>query len=466
MELSPQQQTALDGILSSIGTSSLHFVTGKAGTGKSVLLRELRARAEAMCKTAVAAPTGTAALNVDGVTLHRLCGMRQQDNVTTVSNKRARGLNGLKLLIIDEVSMVRADMLDAVDIVLRNSVGSYAGAMEPFGGVTVVIVGDPAQLPPVVTPHDRKFIDSRYESEFFFSSEVFKNMYAEGQVCFYELTKVFRQKEEKFIKVLNAIRSGVELGVVADYLNTKCGATEPSGTVLTATNREKDVLNLAALKRLPGDIHTFEMTMGGKQLDDWQLTAPRLLEVKVGSRVMCIKNQYEGGVSGGGLNFGGDLLHANGDMGEVVAIAEESGVSPRGLVVRFDRTGDEMFCGPYTWDEGYNEYDPKEGRVRFKKLATCTQVPFVLADAMTIHKSQGKTIDECCVDVRGRTAQAGMLYTALSRATSLDGLKILGELKEKSFAYNGGVVEFNRLVKERNACILEDTQPKISISMP
>lgn len=446
--LSEEQQTIHDALVSTVMDSrpSFNLLTGKAGTGKSVLLRAIKETlSENHIPYAVCAFTGTAALNVGGETIHRAFGFKPETNISSVkkTSPSQTKLRNIRVLIIDEISMVRADIIDMCDYRLRQMTGI---THLPFGGKVVIAVGDPAQLAPVVQNTEHALFNGQmYPHPYFFAAQA----YSESDKSAYNLTHVFRQSDNNFVRMLNAIREGQSLLKVCRIFNKYCGgetnvdALLTHGSILVRTNKDKDVLNQRALDALPGSPVSFRAKVDGT-LKPWQLSCPAKLDLKVGSRVMVIKNQYEQVASYEGLGTRDvyELSLANGDLGEVLDInAEEESV-----LISVDRLGgQEMRIGANRWDEGYHTYNPEKGEVEFIKTGSVTALPLALANAMTIHKSQGKSIDNVVIDVRSQNRmQPGMVYTALTRATSLEGLKFLGSINMGAVSYCEHVLKFNK----------------------
>lgn len=410
------------------------FLTGKAGTGKSTLIRHF------MSQTArnviVVAPTGIAALNVDGYTIHRLFSFTPGISTEHVRSPRyypgrfAKALKALDVLIIDEASMVRADVFDALAVALERF-GPRPG--EPFGGVQIVLVGDLFQLPPVVTDSEGEFFVTRYPTPYFFSADCF----ATNKFQVAQLTHVFRQAgDSQLIDILNAIREGSIDEETRGILNSRTqSAFDPPENefwlTLTTTNRIATARNRAALDRLPGETHVSEAVITG-DLDQTDPPNDKRLEYKTGAQVMLLVNDHHD-------------RFVNGTLGTIVAIATDEGVP---VVTIRTRDGDEVDVTPHTWE--ITRPSVEGGRIHQEVVGTFRQLPFKLAWAITIHKSQGQTVDRLVVDLSGGTFAYGQLYVALSRCTSMGGLVLQRDVIPKDlktdqrvrrFLASGGGVE-------------------------
>lgn len=382
------------------------FLTGKAGTGKSTLIRHFLDNTAR--RVVVAAPTGIAALNVNGYTIHRLFSFSTTTTIDDVDSKDyyprrfAKTLSELDTLIIDEASMVRADLFDMLEAALRRF-GPRKGA--PFGGVQLVLVGDLFQLPPVVTEAERTYFTDVFDTPYFFSATRFSR----EEFPMVHLTRVFRQQgDSRLVDILNAVRDGSLLDDVRAELNTVVDeAFEPPvddfWLTLTTTNRIATARNKAMLQKLPGPIAMFEASLSG-QLDDFPDPADRELSLAVGAQVMLLSNDP------------GDRW-VNGTLGRIEAI-ETRAQTPQVTVRTND--GSVVVVEPHTWE--ITRPVMSGGSLVHEVVGRFTQLPMRLAWAITIHKSQGQTLDRVVVDLTGGTFATGQLYVALSRCTSFEGL--------------------------------------------
>ncbi|MGP5641391.1 MULTISPECIES: AAA family ATPase [Brachybacterium] len=382
------------------------FLTGRAGTGKSSLIRRFLETTDRNALTV--APTGIAALNVEGYTIHRLFSFPLGVSEELVRGPRyypgrfAQALSTLDTLIVDEASMVRADLFDALAAALERF-GPRPG--EPFGGVQLVLVGDLFQLPPIVTDAEAAHIEERYGTPFFFSAHSFDR----DRFPAVELTTVFRQLgDDRLVDLLNAVREGALMEEARAELNSRTDPDfepplEEFWLTLATTNRIVTSRNRQMLERLPDAPQTFTAAVTG-ETDGFERPTEEALRLAVGAQVMLLNN---------------DPLDrwVNGTLGQVTAI----GADADGPVVEVRlRDGRRHQVGPHTWDITRPSVDG--GHLVHQVIGTFTQLPMKLAWAITIHKSQGQTLDRVVVDLTGGTFANGQLYVALSRCTSLAGL--------------------------------------------
>jgi ATP-dependent DNA helicase PIF1 len=418
--------------LALLGDGRHVFLTGKAGTGKSTLIRHFMS--ETNRKVVVAAPTGIAALNVDGYTIHRLFSLNTTTTLDEVRSARyypsrfAKTLASLETLIIDEASMVRADLFDMLAAALERF-GPVLG--RPFGGVQIVLVGDLCQLPPVVTEREVEYFSTRYESPYFFSADSFQR----EEFPTVALTTVFRQRgDDRLTSILNAIREGVLLGRAQEQLNARVDPDfmPPDGEfwlTLAPTNRLVSARNRQYLERLPGD----EVLHRAKESGDLSLFDPPTdeeLRFKVGAQIMMLNNDQSD-------------RWVNGTIGRVAEVHEA-----QGLIVTVEFTnGTAAELTAHTWEATRPVVEG--GSLRHEIIGTFTQLPFKLAWAITIHKSQGQTLDRLFVDLTGGTFDFGQLYVALSRCTSLQGLVLKRPVLPKDLKTDRRIARFLRgTVKE------------------
>lgn len=402
------------------------LITGRAGTGKSTLLTYFRDSTKK--KVVILAPTGVAAVNVAGQTIHSF--FHFKPNVTPASIKRKKKTEKdkptlykkLTTIVIDEVSMVRADLLDCIDKFLR-----FNGPHEkqPFGGVQMIFIGDLYQLPPVVTSAEREIFKSHYPTPYFFSAKVFDQLNIE----YIELEKVYRQKDDEFVRLLNTIRNRSVTDDDLAQFNKRCNPLfeAPPGSFylsLTSTNDLADAINEKRLAELPGKLWKAAGLIDGDFGKEYLPTAVDL-KLKKGAQIMLLNNdslgQWINGTIGKIRKFEPD------DDGEDVIVAELD-------------NGDTARISPYTWK--IYRFFLKNEELRSEEVGSFRQYPVRLAFAVTIHKSQGKTFENVVIDVGRGTFAHGQMYVALSRCTSLDGIVLKQPLKKNHILMDWQVVKF------------------------
>jgi ATP-dependent exoDNAse (exonuclease V) alpha subunit len=389
------------------------FVTGRAGTGKSTLLEYVRQNTGK--DIAFLAPTGVAAVNIRGQTIHSFFGFRPDITVQKVREEfQDRDRDGLfeelEAILIDEISMVRADLMDCMDEFLRMH-GPQPD--QPFGGIQMIFIGDLYQLPPVVTSDEKKHFESMYDSPYFFDSRVFDEM----DVKLVELQKVYRQTDGDFIELLNAVRKRTLTDEHLEQLNERLDPDfEPDPDEmyvhLTPTNSKASEINRRQLSRLSGNTYTFHGNRSG-DFDEGALPTAQTLELKEEAQVMMVNNDSQG-------------RWVNGTIGRVQSF------DPEEEQIRVElETGGCVDVEPYSWEMYEFSYDEQQNALVSEVVGSFKQYPMTLAWAVTIHKSQGKTYDRVVIDYdRGMFAH-GQTYVALSRCTSLDGLVLKKPIEEK-----------------------------------
>jgi len=409
------------------------FLTGRAGTGKSTLLNYWRDNT--VKNIVVLAPTGVAAMNVRGQTIHSFFGFRPS---TTLSDIRRHSKNGAKTMygkldaiVIDEISMVRADLLDCVDKFMRLN---GRDRNSPFGGTQIIFVGDLYQLPPVLTENERQAFESLYPTPYFFSARVlneqklFNSVTALQTFC---LDKIHRQTDQKFIELLNRIRSnGVteeDLSLLNKRVNPKAG-TDNCEILLTATNAQAMTINDNRLRALPGREYTLAGVIDG-DFDRRALPTDENLRLKIGAQVMLIANDPSG-------------EWVNGSVGVVQGVeVGEEGLTR--VVVELE-DGNVIEVGPHTWDLYRYKFNKHTESLESKSIGKFMQYPLKLAWAVTIHKSQGKTFSKAVIDVGRGIFAHGQLYVALSRCRSLDGITLSRPLSFSDVIVDERVADFMR----------------------
>ena len=413
MTLSAEQQAVFD----RIETTSDHiFVTGRAGTGKSTLLNHLSWHTSK--QVVICAPTGVAALNVGGQTIHSLFRLPIgviADHEIEQSRELRKLLGTLDTIVIDEVSMVNADLLDAVDRSLRQA---RQRPHEAFGGAQVVLFGDPYQLAPVPGDADeRAYFEDQYRSMWFFDAKVWR----EADLTIYELSVIHRQHEAEFKYMLNAVRHGRVTAEIAKRLNDTGARPAPTdGTItLATTNSTVTRINSAELAKLPGRALTARAEVSG-EFGGRSYPADEALELKVGAQVMFLRNDS-------------DQRWVNGSIGTVTKIDS---------TVWVEVDGETHQVQPAVWEKYRYSYSQVTKSLKKDIVAEFTQFPLRLAWAVTIHKSQGKTYDRAIVDLGQRSFAPGQTYVALSRISELEGLYLTRPLRPSDIIVDDNVVRF------------------------
>jgi PIF1-like helicase/Helix-turn-helix domain len=427
-------------------TSKSVFLTGKAGTGKTTFLKYI---CENTSKNfVVAAPTGVAAINAGGVTLHSLFQLpfgiylplhHNPESYTSVQvstrstlfknlqlNKNKRDLlQELELLIIDEVSMVRADMLDAIDVILK----SVRKNQRPFGGVQVLFIGDLYQLCPVAKGEEWKILQEYYQSPYFFDSKV---VLENPPLCI-ELKKIYRQNEEIFIDLLNNVRNNVATAQDLALLNSRLNPSENTeGFVTLTTHNEKaNAINVRELEKLPGKGYEFSAIIQN-EFSDKSYPTDSVLLLKKGARVMFIKNDTSE-----------EKKYYNGKIATVTDIDGET------VTVEFDQGG-TLELTQETWRNIRYQYNDDTDEIDEEELGSFTQFPIRLAWAITIHKSQGLTFQNAIIDA-GSSFATGQVYVALSRCTSLNGLVLKTPITHQQISTDPKVIAYAKQLKDEFA---------------
>lgn len=395
------------------------FLTGKAGSGKTTFLHAIKA--EGLKQLVVVAPTGVAAINAGGMTIHSFfqlpfglhipgANRTQQSHPHRLARQKKRLIRSLDLLVIDEISMVRADMLDAIDQVLR----MYRETSAPFGGVQLLMIGDLHQLPPVVKPEDWELLQEHYATPYFFSSQALQ----QTEYVSIELKHIYRQSDPTFIDLLNRVRDNKLDEVILTQLNSRYvadfqpPAKEPYIT-LTATNAVAGQINADSLARLRGSSQVFEATIQGDFPPSAYPTEERF-ECKLGAQVMFVKNDLDAG-----------KRFFNGKLGQITGFDDDI------IYVRCPGDNSDIAVERLEWQNVKYRLDETTQEIKEEVLGTFIQYPLKLAWAITIHKSQGLTFERAIIDAQAAFAH-GQVYVALSRCKSFEGIVLRSRITTSS----------------------------------
>ena len=430
-------------LLSMENSSDNIFFTGNAGTGKSTILQLFKKFTTK--HTVFLAPTGIAAVNIGGQTIHSFFGFPPKPLLVElipirISDDKLRSLKWVDTIVIDEISMCRVDMLEAIDYYLR----LHLNSTKPFAGKQMVLVGDMDQLPPVIGSNaDREMIEHRFSSPYFFDSTAFVS----ANFKYHKLTEIYRQDDRKFTDLLDKMKTAQIKQADIEFINDNCYNRDINDTiVICSTNSIQQMINKEKISEINKPVFTYEADITGNfNLNN--TIFQKTFSLKIGCSVMCLVN-----VTGTSI--------MNGSIGTVVDLKNDS------IVVKFGKHGNYTF-GRVSLSAIKYEYDRQKSLLSEEEIGTICQFPLKPAYAITIHKSQGQTFDSVTIDLGDGSFQPGMTYVAFSRCKSFDKIKLTKKLSSKDFMYDKRILKFNKTVAEsvQSDFYLEDIEEIENIKM-
>lgn len=443
IEINEQFEQALKMLESS---SNNLFITGNAGTGKSTLLEYFKKTTTK--KAAILAPTGVAALNIEGQTIHSF--FLIPPNITPdkvldhkLPDKRKKMIASIDMIIIDEASMLRADLLDCIDVSLR-----YHRKEEniPFGGVQMVFIGDLYQLPPVVVGEEKEIFQNYYSSPYFFSAKAMQ----EVDMTFLELEKIYRQTDNEFISLLNKVRNNsinyAELQILNKRLDIDCDNDNSKDFVitLTTTNAAADEKNIKELEKLDTFSETFIGEIDG-EFSKQSLPTQLQLELKEGAQVMMLNNDSA-------------ARWVNGSIGKITKIEFDDLEMDDVLTVKLDN-GKSVRITKHSWKIHKYFFNEQTQKLDTEIAGSFEQFPLRLAWAVTIHKSQGKTFEKVIIDIGRGTFAHGQIYVALSRCTSLEGITLKKPIEKRHIWMDYKITQYFKSLRQQRSAQPIDQWP-------
>jgi len=444
----PELELALDFVEK---TDRNIFLTGKAGTGKTTFLHQIKS--ESLKRLVVVAPTGVAAINAKGVTIHSFFQMPFGPIIPGVEKKSKYRFNktkidiirSLDLLIIDEISMVRADLLDGIDQVLRR----YKNRNKVFGGVQVLMIGDLQQLSPVVKPNEWELLKLHYNNAFFFSSHAFQK----SDAISIELKHIYRQQDEQFIEILNEVRNDRLSEKSAKILNKRyqpefVPPKDAGYITLTTHNNRADSINELELNKLKSKNYFYKAKIEGK-FNEYAYPTHKNLELKKGAQVMFIKNDSSP-----------EKRYYNGKIGKITSLNSDT------IIVQCPDDKEDIKVTPEIWENISYTIDEESKEIKDAISGSFSQIPLRLAWAITIHKSQGLTFEKAIIDAEASFAH-GQTYVALSRCKSLEGIVLKTQIKDDSIISDAKVDSFTKEIEEHqpNTTVLIASQKKYQLNI-
>ncbi len=400
------------------------YLTGDAGSGKSTLLREFIKNTNK--NVVILAPTGLAAINIGGETIHSFCKFSTDPLFTSIKENKIKKIKDhkkikeLDCIVIDEISMVRADVLDGLDVFFKKNLGNQ----KPFGGLQIILIGDHFQLPPILRNDEKSEFLKQYECEYFFAAKVFPKM----KVNFFKLTQIYRQSDKKFLKLLTYLRYGVKEPRLISWINNSLYENhKKSNTAITIATRNLDVtrINRTRLEKLPGEVTSYKAAVEGTFKKE-SFPTEKYLVLKKDAQVMFIKNDL-------------DKNWVNGTIGKIVSLHKNHikvKVHKKTLTVTQD-----------SWEINKYEYNEKNNRLEKITIGSFHQFPLKLAWAVTIHKSQGQTFEECQIDMGAGAFVFGQTYVAFSRCVSLAGLSLVSPIRSSDIKSDPNIINFDKATK-------------------